>query len=86
MIRPDRSIHDSLLVEFLKILGAGAWEEDMMRDGLVFLWKAGPPGPYRERNNKSALDHLPQLRDTVATWEKAGFVERLSEPLCAVIR
>ena len=83
MIRPDRSIHDSLSVEFLKILGAGAWQEDMMRDGLVFLWKARPPGPYRERNNKSALDHLPQLRDTVATWEKAGFVERLSEPaLC----
>ena len=54
-----------------------------MRDGLVFLWKAGPPGPYKEKNNKSALDHLPQLRDTVATWEKAGFVERLSEPaLC----
>ena len=37
VIRPDRSIHDSLSVEFLKILGAGAWQEDMMRDGLVFL-------------------------------------------------
>ena len=80
MIRPDRSIHDSLSVDFLKILGAGAWQEDMLRNGLVFQWKAGPLGPYRERNIKSALDHLPQLQDTVTTWEKAGFVERLLEP------
>ena len=81
-------IHDSLSVDFLKILGAGDWQEDMLRNGLVFQWKAGPPGPYQDKNNKSALNHLPQLRDTVATWEKAGLVERLSEPsvLCAVIR
>ena len=79
-IREDRSIHDSLSVDFLKILGAGDWQEDVMRNGLSFQWKSDPPGPYREKNNKSALSHLPQLRDTVATWEKAGFVERLSEP------
>jgi len=43
----------------------------------------GPVSAYSEPNNKSALEHLPFLREKVAAWRKAGFVQkRVSRALC----
>ena len=56
---------------------------ELLREGLTFDWKTNPPGLYREKNNKSAMVNLPQLRETVTKWEHEGFIERLdSPPLC----
>jgi len=84
VIRQGRSIHDALSILFLTtVVGAGVWHEDLLRNGLYFEWVDQPPTAYHERNNKSAMDHLDQLRTTVRDWEIGGFIERVScQPLC----
>ena len=52
----------------------------MLTNGLTLEWETGSPPSYFEKNNKSALDHLSQLRDTVFGWERDGFVSRLHSP------
>lgn len=80
-IREDRTIHDSESIRFMReIIGAGSWVLTLLEEGLSFDWMAGPPTAYMERNNKSATTNMESLRDTVAGWEKGGFVQRLPEP------
>ena len=77
----DRTIHDiRCRTFFTDVLGAGTWHADILRHGLSFDWIAGPPSSYCEPNNKSALSHLPQLRQTVSEWETGGFIKRLQSP------
>jgi hypothetical protein len=63
-----------------EVIGAGSWVLDLLREGLSFDWRMNPPSHYREKNNKSGLDNLASLRETVATWEKGGYVRRLNSP------
>jgi Reverse transcriptase (RNA-dependent DNA polymerase) len=85
VVRTPRSIHDPESIAFLcDYLGAGAWHRRLLSEGLVFDWiGSSPPPPYYEPNNKSALDHLTVLRETVATWLSAGFIEQVEQrPHC----
>jgi hypothetical protein len=85
VVRTPRSIHDPESIAFLcDYLGAGTWHRRLLSEGLVFDWiGSSPPPPYYEPNNKSALDHLPVLRETVATWLSAGFIEQVEQrPHC----
>jgi Reverse transcriptase (RNA-dependent DNA polymerase) len=55
-------------------------------------YPAPPPTPFFEPNNQSALQHLPQLRETLAAWLRDGFVEELTyrlyccNPLTVVVQ
>jgi hypothetical protein len=74
-----RSIHDPRAIDFLcNHLRAGSWHRQLLEKGLLFTWSGPPPPPYHEPNNKSALDNLDKLRETVDAWLIAGFVEPLT--------
>ena len=67
----------------LTVIGAGSWHKNLLAHGLTFRWKNLPPPPYREPNNRSALDNMDRLRAQVAEWETGGYVERLTaQPYC----
>ncbi len=76
----EKSIHDAESIRFMKdIIGAGKWQENVLRHGLSLNFKK-EPGKYREKNNMSAVKQMEVLKDKVAEWVKEGHVEKLAEP------
>jgi hypothetical protein len=74
------SIHAAEAIRFAEeVIGMPQNLLTIMRDGYQPEFLADVP-PYREQNNRSALDNLDFLRPKVAEWLEAGFVEELSEP------
>jgi len=83
-IDEDRSIHHPKNILFAEsVLNFPVWHLNLLKNGLSFDWKSGAPPSYCEPNNKSAVQHLPQLRDKVAEWHRDGFIYKVSSrPFC----
>ncbi len=62
-----------------EIIGAGKWQENVLRNGLSLNFKK-EPRKYREKNNLSAVKQMDVLKDKVAEWVREGHVEKLAEP------
>jgi hypothetical protein len=84
VVRQKHSIHDSESIRFVTdVLKAGNWHANLLYEGLHFEWISQPSMKYSERNNKSALDNISKLRETVESWHEAGFIELCdTAPLC----
>ena len=82
--KSGNSIHDKERIEYFeKVVGAGEWQLEVVKNGLSLDWEREEPGRYREPNNKSAMQHMDIVREKVETWMKAGQVERVDEqPWC----
>ena len=78
------SIHHKKSIEYYeKVVGAGEWQLDVVKNGLTLDWKGEAPGKYREVNNKSAVQGMSVIREKVAKWMKDGHVEKVEEqPWC----
>ncbi len=73
-------IHSVDAIRFMSsVVGASSSVRNILRDGLRLDFRV-MPGPYSEQNNRSAVSDLNFVRNKVATWLAAGYVERLSEP------
>ena len=71
---PTLSIHSAQSMAFYKTtLGCTMLDETILRDDLA-LHFTSEPGPYFEKNNKSAREHSQKLFDTVKKWRELGFV------------
>ena len=55
---------------------------ELLRDGLKLDFVKNPPSSYEEENNKSAREHMTDLRETVKKWQNEGAVIELeNKPL-----
>ena len=63
-------------------LQADVWTLNMIREGYKLPFSS-TPGPYQERNNKSARTEKPYLIESVSSLRERGVVKRLKcRPLC----
>ena len=59
-----------------------SWILDLLENGLSLTFKSLPP-PYFEKNNKSALNNIFELRTIISEWELAGKVIKVKDrPYC----
>jgi hypothetical protein len=74
-----KSIHNESSRRFMEqVVGAGDWQQQIMKEGLRIEFK-DQPGKYTEKNNKSALSKTEVVREKVGEWEALGYVQRLAE-------
>ena len=57
----------------------GYWQQKILEEGYQPEFVCDP-GQYREKNNRSALDHMDWVREKVGEWEREGHVTKLTEP------
>ena len=62
-----------------EIVGMSDYWLEMLKHGekLDFI---SQPGKYREPNNKSATENIAFVRDQVAVWEAAGYIQEVVQP------
>lgn len=74
----ESSIHNSGAVEFTeKVLKAPVWIVNTLRNGLDLVSNNVFPKKYFEKNNKSAVKHMPEMAKKFQDYEKEGKVLRL---------
>ena len=63
-------------------MNVDSWILKILEEGLSLNF-VSQPKPYEEKNNKSALDNLPAVREKVKDWLNSGSVEKVSsKPFC----
>lgn len=72
------TIHDEEAIRFFRTyIAEDEYVIEILQNGLNFDF-VSPPCTYSEKNNKSALARLPELRDIISLWEKQGKVIRVA--------
>lgn len=70
------TIHGEKEVKFWKdVLQASGWVIEVLTQGYVLPFEQFPEKEYDEPNNKSAIQEMEFVRQTVRKWEKEGVVE-----------
>jgi hypothetical protein len=77
------SIHGEESIRFAEtVLQAAPWQMGILRNGFMPEF-VSEPSPYKERNNRSALNNPETVQKKLQEWIKQGHVTELeSQPHC----